>query len=152
MLPGLKSMLNYHPLFVHFPIALWFAALLYEALAIWRANDEWHRTAIRLLYLGTLGACAAAFTGWLAESSVPDTGAVHSAFEIHELLMLITTSFAAALCLLCFSMRARFTSGMRRLLLAGLVVLAILTTVGADRGAQLVYKFATSVNLPDAPK
>jgi len=70
MLPGLKSMLNYHPLFVHFPIALWFAALLYEALAIWRSNDEWHRTAVRLLYLGTLAAFVAAFTGWLAESSV----------------------------------------------------------------------------------
>jgi len=152
MLPGLKSMLNYHPLFVHFPIALWFAALLYEALALWRANDEWHRTAIRLLYLGTLGACAAAFTGWFAESSVPETGAVRSVFELHELLMLITTSVAAALCLFCFALRARFTLGLRRVLLAGLVALAILTTVGADRGAQLVYKFATSVNLPDAPK
>ena len=56
MLPGLKSMLNIHPLFVHFPIAFWFAALLFEALAIWRSNDEWHRTAVRLLYLGTLAA------------------------------------------------------------------------------------------------
>lgn len=152
MLPGLKPMLNVHPLFVHFPIALWFAALLYEALALWRGSDEWHRTAVRLLYLGTLGACAAAFTGWLAGASVPDEGVVRSVFELHEMLMLITTSFGVGLCLFCFSMRARFTLEKRRLLLAGLVALAILTTVGADRGVELVYKFATSVNLPDAPK
>ena len=66
MLPGLKSMLNIHPLFVHFPIAFWFGALLFEALAIWRSNNEFHRTAVCLLYLGTLAAFAAAFTGWLA--------------------------------------------------------------------------------------
>ena len=52
-MPGLNALLNYHPLFVHFPIALWLAALLFEGLALWRANDEWHRTAVRLLYLGT---------------------------------------------------------------------------------------------------
>lgn len=152
MLPGFKSMLNYHPLFVHFPIALWFAALLYEALAIWRSNDDWHRTAIRLLYLGTLGACAAAFTGWLAESSVEPSPAIQNVFEFHETVMLVATSFGAALCLFCFAARAQFTSSKRRVLLAGLVLLAILTTVGADRGAELVYKFATSVNLPNAPK
>jgi len=34
LLPGLRGMLNDHPLFVHFPIALWLAALLFEALAL----------------------------------------------------------------------------------------------------------------------
>jgi uncharacterized membrane protein len=152
MLPGLKSMLNVHPLFVHFPIAFWFAALLFEALAIWRSNDDWHRTAVRLLYLGTLAACFAAFTGWLAESSVLPTGPVQSVFAIHETLMLITTSFAAGLCLFCFAKRAKFTAGPRRILLIGLIILAVLTAVGADRGAQLVYQFGSSVNQPDAPK
>jgi uncharacterized membrane protein len=152
MLPGFKSMLNVHPLFVHFPIALWFTALLFEALAIWRAKDEWHRTAVRLLFLGTLGAFAAAFTGWLAQSSVEPNIEIQRVFELHETLMLITTSFATALCLYCFAMRARFTAGPRRILLAGLVVLAILTTVGADRGVQLVYQYGQSVNEPSVEK
>ena len=152
MLPGLKSMLNVHPLFVHFPIALWFAALLFSALAIWRSNDDWHRTSVRLLHLGTLAAFFAAFTGWYAQSSVLPNGPVQSVFTIHETVMLITTSFAAGLCLFCFVMRAKFTSGPRRILLVGLILLAILTTVGADRGAQLVYQYGSSVNLPDAPK
>jgi uncharacterized membrane protein len=152
MFPGLHAMLNYHPLFVHFPIALWLAALLYETLSLWRARDDWHRTAIRLLYLGTLGAFAAAASGWVAESSVPKAGAVRDVFEFHETVMLITTSVALALCILCFAKRGSFTSGLRRIFLVGLVALAILTTIGADRGAQLVYQYATSVNLPAPPK
>ncbi|HUK31991.1 MAG TPA: DUF2231 domain-containing protein [Candidatus Acidoferrum sp.] len=148
MFPGLKAMLNYHPLFVHFPIALWLAALLYEVLSVWRARDDWHRTAIRLLYLGTLGAVAAAASGFLAQSSVPLIGLVADVLEIHETIMLITTSLSLALCILCYAKRGDFTAGLRRIFLAGLIALAILTAVGADRGSQLVYQYATSVNLP----
>jgi uncharacterized membrane protein len=152
MLPGLKSMLNIHPLFVHFPIALWFAALLYEALAIWRSNDDWHRTSVRLLFLGTIAASFAVLTGWYAGASVPPSGPVQNVFSIHETIMLITTAFAIALCLFCIAKRTQFTVGSRRVLLVGLIVLAILTTIGADRGAQMVYQYATSVNLPGAPQ
>jgi uncharacterized membrane protein len=152
MLPGLKSMLNIHPLFVHFPIALWFAALLFEIFAVWRSNDELHRTAIRLLYLGTLAAFLAAFTGWQAQSSVEPSLTIQRVFDIHETLMLIATSLATALSIYSFAKRASFTAAARRILLVGLIVLAILTIVGTDRGAQLVYQYAQSVNGPDASK
>lgn len=152
MLPGLKSMLNIHPLFVHFPIAFWFGALLFEILAIWRSNDDQHRTAVRLLYLGTLAAFLAAFTGWRAQNSVEPSLTIQRVFEIHETLMLIATSLATALSIFCFAKRANFTSISRRILLAGLIALAIVTIIGTDRGAQLVYQYAQSVNGPDATK
>jgi uncharacterized membrane protein len=152
MLPGLRSMLNLHPLFVHFPIALWFAALLCETISIIRKKDEWHATAVRLLFLGTLGAFAAVWTGWHAQASVVPTIEIQRVFEIHEFLMLITTSVATALCMFYFLKRRSFTGGPRKIFLAGLIVLAILTTIGADRGVELVYKYATSVNLPSDEK
>ena len=152
MLPGLKSMLNIHPLFVHFPIALWLSAVLFEALAVWRSNDDQHRTAVRLLYLGTLCAFVTAFTGWLAQSSVEPSLTIQRVFEIHETLMLIATSLATALSIYCFAKRANFTGAARRILLAGLIALAIVTIIGTDRGAQLVYQYAQSVNGPDASK
>ncbi len=151
-LPGAKGMLNYHPMFVHFPIAFWLGALLFEALAVWRSSDEWHRTAARLLYLGTLCAFAAVGTGLLAEESVPETGPSRDVFEIHEKMMYVTTSAAVGLCMFAFFMRKKFTAGLRKLFLAGLIVLAVLLTVGSDRGAQLVYHYATSVRLPAPPK
>src|SRR5712692_11769188 len=94
ILPGLKGMLNYHPLFVHFPIAFWLGALLFEILAVARSSEEWHRTAARLLYLGTLCAFAAIGTGLQADESVPETGPAHDVMEIHETFMYVTTSAA----------------------------------------------------------
>ena len=149
-LPGLRGMLNYHPLFVHFPIAFWLGALLFEALAVIRSSEEWHRTAARLLYLGTLAAFAAAGTGLLAEESVPETGPAHEVVELHARLMLLTTSVAVGLSMLAFFRRANFTAGLRKLFLLGLLVLAGLLAVGADRGAQLVYQYGTAVNWPAA--
>ncbi len=152
LLPGLKGMLNYHPLFVHFPIALWLGALLFEALAVWKSSDDWHRTAARLLYLGTLSAFAAVGTGLFAEESVPETGPAHDVMELHQTLMLITTSVAVGLCILALFRRKNFTAALRGLFLVGLLVLAGLLTAGSDRGVQLVYQYAASVRLPTPSK
>ena len=54
MLPGLRAALNYHPMFVHFPIVLWLAALLFQVLALRRSSDEMQRVGTWMLYLGTL--------------------------------------------------------------------------------------------------
>lgn len=145
-LPGLRGMLNWHPLFVHFPIAVWVAALIFEAIAVLRSSEDSHKTAARLLYLGTLCGLAAAGTGLLAEESVPEAGPAHDAFEIHETLMYITLSAAVGLCGLAFFKRKDFSAGMRKIFLAGLLVLAALMTLGADRGAQLVYRYGVSVD------
>lgn len=152
ILPGLKDMLNVHPLFVHFPIALWIGALLMEALAVLRSSGDWHRTAARLLYLGTFFGLMAATTGLFAQNSVPYEGPAHDVMELHQKLMLATTSAAIGLCMFAFFRRDRFAQAQRKLLLAGLIALTILLTIGADRGALLVFKYATSVQLPNATK
>jgi len=145
MLPGLKAALNNHPMFVHFPIVLWLAALLFEFFAVWRATDELQRTASRLLYLGTLAAIVTVITGLAAQNSVPP-GEAQRAVGIHETLMLVATSLAIALCSFAFFMRKDFPLHLRKVLLLGLVVLGILLTIGTDRGAQLVYEYGSAVN------
>jgi uncharacterized membrane protein len=145
MLPGLKAALNYHPLFVHFPIVLWLAALLFEIFAVWRASDELQRTASRLLYLGTCAAVITVMTGLAAQNSVAP-GTAQRAVGIHETLMLTATSLAIVLCSFAFFMRKNFPSHLRKVLLLGLLVLGVLVTIGADRGAQLVYEYGSAVN------
>jgi len=145
MLPGLKAALNYHPIFVHFPIAFWFGALLFELLAVWRASDEMQRTASRMLYLGTLAAVVAALTGLAAENSVPP-GVAQRVVGIHQALMLVSTSLGLALCIFAFSVRQNFTAQLRKFMLLGLSILAVLVIFGADRGAQLVYEYGSAVN------
>jgi uncharacterized membrane protein len=149
LLPGLKGMLNYHPLFVHFPIAFWLGALLFELLGQWRADEPWRATAERLLYLGTLAALPALVTGLLAETAVPE-GPARAALTFHKTVMMITTGAAVALCMLVGLGRGVLSPGRRKLFLAGLVVLAVLLALGADRGALLVYQHGTGVNWPQA--
>ena len=149
LLPGLKAALNYHPIFVHFPIALWFAALFFELLGTVRANDHFHRTAVWLLYLGTLAGCVTALSGLYAEDSVP-SGPAQAVVELHENVMLTALSLSVGLCLFAFFTRKSSAAGLRRALLLGLVILAALVTYGADRGAQLVYQYGASVNWPAA--
>jgi uncharacterized membrane protein len=84
----------------------------------------------------------------LAEEAVPETGPAHEVMELHQVLMVFTTSVAVGLCMLAFFRRHNFTAALRKLLLAGLVVLAILLTAGSDRGVELVYQYATSVRIP----
>jgi len=145
MLPGLKAVLNVHPMFVHFPIALWLAALLFEALAVALGSDEWHRTAARILYLGTIAGIVTIFTGLAAEKSIPP-GPAMIVVGIHETLMMITTSVAIGLSFFALAFRRNFTATFRKYLLVGLFVMAILMTLGADRGAQLVYEYGSAVD------
>jgi uncharacterized membrane protein len=145
MLPGLKAALNYHPIFVHFPIVLWLAALLFELLAVCRKSDEMQRAASRMLYLGTLAAIVTAWTGLLAEKSVPP-GIAQRVVGIHQALMLVSTSLAGALCVFAFLVRRNFTVPLRKVMLLGLCILGVFVTLGADRGAQLVYEYGSAVN------
>ena len=145
MLPGLREALNLHPVFVHFPIVLWLAALLFEAFAVLRGSDELQRTASRMLYLGTLAAIVTILTGLAAQDSVPP-GDARPVMQLHETLMLCATSLGVALCILAFFARKNFTAQSRKLMLLGLVVLNALLVFGADRGAQLVYGYGAAVN------
>jgi uncharacterized membrane protein len=145
MLPGLRAALNYHPMFVHFPIVLWLLALLFELLAVWRASDDMQRTASRMLYLGTLAAIVTVMSGLEAQKSIPP-GDAQRVVGIHEALMLVSTSLALALCIFAWVMRKSFTAQLRKTMLLGLVILGILLAFGADRGAELVYGYGAAVN------
>ena len=145
MLPGLKAALNYHPIFVHFTVVLWFAALLFELLAVLRTSEEMQRTASRMLYLGTLAAVVTVLTGLVAEKSVPP-GVAQRVVGMHQALMLVSTSLAGALCVFAFTVRRNFTIQLRKVMLLGLCVLGVLVIFGADRGAQLVYEYGSAVN------
>jgi len=145
--PGLKGMLNYHPLFVHFPIALWTAALLFEIAARLAKKDELHRIACGVLALGAFAAIPTVMSGWSAESSVPGRGAAHDIKELHETLMVTASILSGILASLgLFVLPRKPTAALRAAFLAGLVVLVGMMVVGADRGALLVYHYGTSVD------
>ncbi len=147
LFPGLKGMLNYHPLFVHFPIALWTAALLFEIAARLAKKDELHRIACGVLALGALAAIPTVLSGWSAEAGVPPKGAAHDVKELHETLMVTSSILSGILAALgLFVLPRKPTAALRAAFLVGLVVLVGLMAVGVDRGAMLVYHYGTGVD------
>lgn len=147
LFPGMRGMLNYHPLFVHFPIGLWTGALLFEIAARLAKKQELHRIACGVLALGAIAAIPTVMSGWSAESSVPGSGAAHDVKELHENLMVTASILSGILAAIgLFVLPRKPTAALRAAFLVGLVVLVGLMTVGADRGALLVYHYGTGVD------
>lgn len=152
LFPGLHAMQNFHPVFVHAPLALLPLALVAQAVALWRRSDGFQRAALWLLWLGTLAALAAAGSGLLAEDTIelkpPIAEAAEQVIDLHEELMLTATGMALSLAILTVVLsllRQPFTRGWQLLVLAGLLLTCGVLGVGADRGGQLVYGYGVGV-------
>ena len=80
-----------HKLIIHFPIALTFMALIYDAWALYAKKSELHRIGYGLTLWAATGALAAVGTGLqLAEMIRIDKGAVtgHAGFAISSTIIL----------------------------------------------------------------
>jgi predicted CXXCH cytochrome family protein len=144
LLPGWDSALNHHTAYVHFPIAFWLAALLFEAVALWRRNDSIHRAAVWLLWLGSIAGTFAVATGLRAQGMVPS--GIGNVLQTHKDLMLISYFLALALSAFALFARRHMTFRLKAILLAGLAVLACFTVLGTDRGAEMVGRYGFGVN------
>jgi len=101
LFPGLAAMHNFHPLTVHFPIALLVLAFMFQGVVVLGKRDTWQTFSSGLLYLGALAALPTALIGLLAgarlEKSANLTPAMGAALEFHSTVMYIVTGLAVAL-------------------------------------------------------
>ena len=141
ILPGAAHLQNFHPLVVHFPLALLPTAVLLYLLAALAGRDSLAWTALWVLVLGTAGAGAAAATGLYAVDGVMvDPTVRERLLEVHERWMLAST--ALALFLTAWALLARPAPRRGRVLfVVGLLVLLAVLTKGADYGGRLVYDY-----------
>jgi len=155
--PGLSALQNIHPMFVHFPIAFFLGALAMEGIAVlW--HERFHFVATWMLYPGTFAAIVTLSTGFMAANSIAATdprdhaAPGHDFIHVHRNWMVAVTLLGIALSIYVFwiNHKGRWAS-QRWGLLAGLILLSGLLTLGADRGARLVFEFGTGVN-PDVLK
>jgi uncharacterized membrane protein len=150
LFPGLASATNVHPLFVHFPIALWATAVPLWGLALLRQHDELWRLGRWLLYLGSIGAVAAVGTGlWAAEQMGHDSPG-HELVHTHRNWMLVASAVGLGAAAATFATRRSATRLVRWLLFGTLLATAALTTLGADRDALLVFGYGIGTQR-DAP-
>ena len=152
IMPGLEAAPNIHPMFVHFPVALWPAAAVFMAIAYLRESEDMFRFATYLLYAGVVTGVIAATSGWFAADSMGHDQPGHHLVHDHRNFMLaalVVSALAAGAAYWCKTTERK----RKRWLPAGLLLVAcLLATLGADRGGLLVYGHGIGVRkqAPDA--
>jgi uncharacterized membrane protein len=139
LLPGAAAAQSLHPVLVHLPLGLWPTSLLFLALGALRANDRFFEVGRWLLYLAALAAVITTASGWIAADGLGHDSPAHGAVHEHRIWMLVAVGLTLASATLAFALRRS-----RRLVHQWVVVIAVALTLvvaslGADRGAYLVY-------------
>ncbi len=144
----------FHPLSVHFPIALLLVAFLFKLIALVSKREVWMQGGSILLLLGTLGIWIAIYTGNLADGIVTRNICDPTVLKDHENMAYITAwLFTSALIidLLKFSRNKHLLERRRLLSIFCILILTagsgFLMYVG-HLGATLVYQQAAGVYQP----
>ena len=144
---------NWHPIFVHFAIALLSIAALFHVVAVINGKStnyyQFESVANWNLWVGALLALATIATGWIAYNSVDHDTPSHLAMTDHRNWALATTACFVALAIWSFQ-RAKKSVPIGW----GITILLLLATglLGATgwKGGELVFRHGLGVmSLPD---
>ncbi|TDN87264.1 putative membrane protein [Salegentibacter sp. 24] len=144
----------FHPLSVHFPIALLLVAFLFKLVALGYPKEVWKQGGTILLVLGTIGIWIAIYTGNLADGIVSRKICDPTVLKDHQNMAYVTAWLYTAsllLDLLKFSKLRIFKTKVKFLSYICILTLAIgsgyLMYVG-HLGARLVYQQGAGVYHP----
>jgi uncharacterized membrane protein len=127
----------FHPILVHFPIALFFVSLFFDALGTLRKDPALHIAGFYNLAFAMLSALASLATGYLAMTRLhfPFQGAT----KAHIILAISTTVLMVILYAIRVHRHEKMGSGARALyLVVGLIGVVTLAFVG-HYGGEMVY-------------
>lgn len=150
-LPGLGHLQNFHPLFVHFPVAFLPASLGLYLLSVLLKKDGLAFCGFVLLILGAASSLAAAASGLYADEGVMVSRSVRAVLlDSHKRLMLISSAASVVLSLWA-AVRRPFPKAGRWLFIILLVADVLVLTKGADDGGRLVYDYNAGGNACPQP-
>lgn len=144
---------NWHPVFVHFPLALLSVSVVFFLLAAiakqHRLHDQWLAVAHWNLWLGAAFAVVTAITGWFAYNSVAHDTASHIAMTDHRNWAIAALAIFLALALWSGWIFYRRRPVGTLFLILAVVGFGVLLSTGW-RGGELVFRHGLGVmSLPD---
>ena len=145
IMPGVTSLVNVHPLLVHFPIAFLMAFFIVDLLGTLIKKDSWQQLASGLLYLGTIGAAMAVVAGLMAAGSVEHGDNVHLIMQRHKTFGLSILCLSVVLSIWRLLSAGVIKGGANIVFLTLAALLNILVILGADLGGLMVYKHGVAV-------
>lgn len=146
--PGLAVLQNWHPLIVHYPVALLTAAALVYAISALTRREAWAWVALWMLSLGTLSAAVAVWTGLRAGDGVMLAQSVWDhVLDYHRRYMI--SVFALAVMLSAWALVARPLPRRGRTgFIVAMLLMAAMIAKGADYGGWMVYGYNAGGSLP----
>lgn len=145
---------NWHPLFVHFPLALLSVSTLFFIALKFIKHESIHEQlkvmAYWNLWLGTGFAIVTAITGWLAYNSVTHDTPSHEAMTDHKNWALITLSVFIIISILSIK-QYRKTQDAGMIFTFIMIMAFVLLASTGWRGSEVVYRYGLGVmSMPKA--
>jgi len=140
-------MQNFHPVFIHFPIALLASSLLFNLFGQIFKNETILTVAKWNLWLGTLCAYAAAGSGWWAGESVSHSGPSHEIMELHKKLGWTIVSVSTVLSLWKWKAIPEWQEKVRPFELLWHIMLISVLVYSSHLYGRLVYEFGLGTNI-----
>ncbi len=144
-LPGLNSLTNIHPLFIHFPVALILITLLAEAAWMLTKKEHIRVFSTYLLYLAALSAVVTVATGYWAANALGHETPGHEFVHAHRDVMVWMSGFLAVTAISVLAISSLRAGKLRKFVIIPLVFISGLLLYGADKGGQLVFEFGIGV-------
>jgi uncharacterized membrane protein len=135
-----------HAMFVAFPVALLPIAVLFDVAGLARKSEQFRRTGLILLLIGTLAAGGAVLAGKQSEATIDHGDAIHHLMEEHQELAYFTLGTFAIVAIWRL-LRERKMGNKERIaaLLLSFVGLGFLADTG-HHGGKLVFEHAAGVS------
>ncbi len=144
---------NWHPIFVHFTVALISISVvlfvLTKLVTNWRLEDQWLATAYWNLWIGVLISVVTVVAGWIAFNSVDHDTPSHEAMLEHRLWALTTFGVLVVLAIWSIFQYKREKEPTSLFVICMVLLLGLVMST-AWHGGELVYRHGLGVmSLPE---
>ncbi len=133
---------SFHPLIVHFPVALFISALGVEALSLFFKNDTWHQTALHLYVLAALTTPFAVLTGLY---EVDRFQLKHHVLNLHKNFGLLTMGVSLASLAILWFVSKKNPANFRAVFIIVLLLAVGFVSLAGFNGGRLVYEYGVGV-------
>lgn len=144
-LQGLNQLVNIHPLFVHFPIALLLVSSAFYLSGLVLRKEELLSVGKWSLFSGTLSAMVAVGTGLQAANTVPHGGGVHETLIAHQYTGYSILGVSLLLSLWLLLAKRNLPQKGKALFFTVLFILSVVVLQQADFGGRLVFLHGVGV-------
>ena len=136
--PGLDEVLSIHPVFVHFPIALFPSALLLYSLGIVMRRRSLCVAGRACLYLAAVSTAVTIATGLIAQRTIPHNARIHHIMQTHEQIAYLIGALSLLLVGWSFAHRDQRPKASLAFL-GGLLFVVYLVLQNGDLGGRMVF-------------